>query len=256
MSETKSLTNEKRHIQRISMTLLCKVEVQLDKEVKWDEITSLIDVSTYGASFRLSRPVKRGRLVALTMPMPRRLRIYDYAEPQYKIWGLVRHCIKGNSPYKKGEIYSVGVAFVGKNSPKDFADNPAQLYDISHLKDDGFWFITVSNTSFSDDIPPEHRRQSRFKIPINITIELLDNDGNTIKTEETVTENISLTGASIFSTLDLEIGSFIRIRSEQYDAAIISIVRDKRTGEDKIPRLHIEFVDRFFPLEGIESNLN
>jgi len=40
--------------------------------------------------------------------------------------------------------------------------------------------------------------------------------------------------------------------SEQYDASTISVICGKRFGQDGIPRLHIEFVDRFFPLEGIE----
>ncbi len=44
----------------------------------------------------------------------------------------------------------------------------------------------------------------------------------------------------------------MRVKSEQYNASIISIVRGKRLGQDNIPRVHLEFVDRFFPLEGIE----
>jgi hypothetical protein len=63
---------------------------------------------------------------------------------------------------------------------------------------------------------------------------------------------LSLSGASIFSSLEIGVGSFIRVRSEQYNVSIISIVRGKRLGKDGIPRLHIEFIDRFFPLEGIE----
>lgn len=68
----------------------------------------------------------------------------------------------------------------------------------------------------------------------------------------TVTENISLGGASIFTSLNVEVGDFLRITSEQYKTTIISIVRGKRVGPDGIPRLHVEFVDRFFPLEGVE----
>ena len=83
-------------------------------------------------------------------------------------------------------------------------------------------------------------------------LETLDDNGNVLAGEVTVTENISLSGASLFTSLNAEVGSFIRVTSEQYNASIVSIVRGKRVGPDSIPRLHIEFIDRFFPLEGIE----
>jgi hypothetical protein len=50
----------------------------------------------------------------------------------------------------------------------------------------------------------------------------------------------------------VEIGEFVRVKSENYNVSIISIVRGRRIGQDGIPRLHVEFVDRLFPLEGIE----
>jgi hypothetical protein len=34
--------------------------------------------------------------------------------------------------------------------------------------------------------------------------------------------------------------------------SITAVVRAARTGADKIPRLHLEFVDKRWPLEGIE----
>ena len=45
---------------------------------------------------------------------------------------------------------------------------------------------------------------------------------------------------------------FVRVRSDQHEGSIIAIVRGKRIGSNGIPRVHIEFIDRFFPLEGIE----
>ena len=96
------------------------------------------------------------------------------------------------------------------------------------------------------------RRHSRHPIPANIIVEKVDGEGNILASEPTVTENLSLGGAAVFTSLNVEIGSFIRVKSEQYNVSIISIVRGKRLGKDGIPRLHIEFVDRLFPLEGIE----
>lgn len=237
------------------MSLPLKVEIKVDKDSNLEEVSRLFDVSTYGAGFTLSRPVKRGRLLALTLPMPRRLRAYDFTEPEYKIWGIVRRCIKTESPFTKGDTYSVGVAFIGKQPPPEFVENPASFFDINGREEEGFWQIAIADKNPDEtDLPPEVRRHSRYKIPVTVSAEEIDKDGNLIKSEETVTENISLSGASIFSTLNVEIGAFVRITSEQYNTTIISIVRGKRIGEDGIPRLHIEFVDHFFPLEGIENS--
>jgi len=80
----------------------------------------------------------------------------------------------------------------------------------------------------------------------------VDGDGNVLASQPTVTENLSLGGAAVFTSLNVEIGSFVRVKSEQYNVSIISVVRGRRIAPDGVPRLHIEFVDRFFPLEGIE----
>ena len=52
--------------------------------------------------------------------------------------------------------------------------------------------------------------------------------------------------------LDLEDGTFLRLSSERHDINIISVVRGRRIGSDGLTRLHVEFIDRFFPLTGIE----
>ena len=250
MSAISEPIKEDRRISRIAMPLPVRVEVKIDQKNSWDEITRMQDVSNFGTGFSLKRPVKRGRLVYLTMPMPRKLRSFDFAEPQYKIWGLVRRCLRNSKT--NIENYSVGVAFIGKNPPQSFLDDPSKLYDISQQHNNGLCEITNQpDIPDESDLPNELRRHSRFPIPINLKLETLDDDENIIAAEDTVTENLSLSGASVFSSLPAEVGSFVRVNSDQYNVSIISIVRGKRTGKDNIPRLHIEFVDRFFPLEGI-----
>src|SRR3954470_6277932 len=113
---TAATENESRRIQRISLPLPVRVEVKIDSTVSWNEITRLMDVSAFGAGFNLGRPVKRGRMVLLTLPMPRQLRSFDYSEPQYRVWALVRRCVPINKLNKNTE-FSIGVAFTGKNPP-------------------------------------------------------------------------------------------------------------------------------------------
>jgi len=242
---------ENRRIHRISLSLPIRVEIQVDKSIAWNEITRLSDISPFGAGFILKRPVKRGRLLQMTMPLPRQLRNYDFLEPQYKVWGLVRRCVP-IAQRAEGESYALGIAFIGKRPPEGYLENPAKLYDITRREEEGLWSVTEA-AALPDEshLPKIEQRQTRFSIPLSLLIEVIDANGNTVAAENTVTENLSLSGASIFSTLNLEIGSFLRLTSEQYKTTIIAVVRNKRTGADCIPRLHVEFVDRFFPLEGI-----
>jgi PilZ domain len=250
----KAAAKENRRIQRISLPLPVRVEVRVDRTSNWNEITRLSDISAFGAGFTLKRPVKRGRLVQLTTPMPRQLRCFDHAEAQYKIWALVRRCIQLDT--RGGDhSFAVGVAFIGKRAPEGFIEHPSRLYDITHrdAEGEGLWHVTEANI-FADesDLPAELRKQSRFFIPEALTLELMDPDGGVSASESTVTENISVGGAAVFTQFDVEAGAFFRVTSERHNVTIISVVRGKRIGPDGITRLHLEFIDRLFPLQGVE----
>lgn len=252
MPATLTAPSEARRIQRISLSLPTRVETFINPDVSWEEITRLKDVSAFGAGFCLKRPIKRGRLVCMTFPMPRQLRCYDFSESQYKVWGIVRRCLLVESD-KSAESYALGVGFIGKHPPLSYFRDPAKIFEVSHCTENGLWQIyECPQNPDESHLSKEDRRHSRYQIPVNLTLETLDPGGNLINNEQTVTENISLSGASVFCSLNAEIGTFVRVISEQYNVSIISIVRGKRIGQDNIPRLHIEFVDRFFPLEGID----
>ncbi|MGE3465340.1 MAG: PilZ domain-containing protein [Pyrinomonadaceae bacterium] len=243
---------ENRRIQRISLPLPVRVEVRIDVDNSWNEVTRLSDVSAFGAGFSLKKPVKRGRLVLLTIPMPRQLRSFDYSESQYKIWAVVRRCIEvvnGQGP----RTYSVGAAFIGKSPPAGYLEHPSMLFDIAQREDDqGLWHVSPANLMVDEsDLPTDLRKQTRYFIPEPLRIEKMDGDGNIIYAESTVTENISLGGAAIFATNRMDAGTFVRVVSDRFDVTILSVVRGSRIGIDGITRLHVEFVDRYFPLEGI-----
>lgn len=252
MLNTTVSKSENRRIQRLALSLPLRVQSYVNSNVGWEEITRLTDVSAFGAGFNLKRPIKRGRLIQMTIPLPRQLRCYDYSESNYKIWGIVRRCLALNLN-KLTEHYALGVAFIGKRPPDSYFNDPSKIYEILSREDEGLWQV-IDAPVFPDEsyVPKPDRRHSRFPIPISLVIETLDEMRTVTGSEVTVTENISLGGAAIFTTLTPEIGTFVRIRSEQHNVSIIAIVRGKRTGPDGIPRLHIEFIDRFFPLEGIE----
>lgn len=250
---TSVIDKDSRRIQRYALALPAKVEVQVDKNFAWHDVTRLEDVSAFGCGMTLKRPVKRGRLLHVSVPMPRQLRCYDYLEPQYKIWGLVRRCVSlGNG--SQDEAYAVGVAFVGKNPPESFTETPAKLFDLSTREDGGLWLLKDADlTADETDLPAYLRRHTRFSIPETLLVEMLDENGDVATSEVTVTENISVGGAAIFTSFDVRDGAFLRVKSERHGLSIISIVRGRHIGPDGIVRLHLEFIDHHFPLQGIEG---
>ncbi len=248
------VVKENRRIQRISLPLPVRVEVKFDANLNWNEITRLNDVSAFGAGFMLKRPIKRGRLVLMTVPMPRQLRSFDYGEPQYKIWGLVRRCISVGRSYEAPE-YSIGVAFTGKKPPDGYLEHPARLYETRHrdVAGGGFWTLCEADTRADDShLPKDLRKQTRYFIPEALKLEQVDEAGNVLFSEVTVTENVSLGGAAVFTTMTAAAGTFLRVTSDRFNVNILSVVRGSRVGPDGVTRLHLEFIDRFFPLEGIE----
>jgi hypothetical protein len=243
--------HEGRRIQRYLLALPARIEVTVTKDHTWHEITRLEDVSAFGAGFKLKRPVKRGRLLLVNVPMPRQLRCYDYLEPQYRIWGAVRRCIPlGQGP--GAECYAVGVAFIGKNPPSNYLENPAKLYELMEREDSGLFQVREADLEADEShLPANLRRHTRFPIPESLLLEVLNENGDVVTSEETVTENLSLGGAAVFTSLPIGPGSFLRVRSQRLDQTIISIVRGRRIGADGITRLHLEFIDHIFPLDGI-----
>ena len=250
---TVSTDQDNRRIQRFPLALPARVEVQVDSKLSWDEITRLEDISAFGAGFKLKRPVKRGRLLVMSVPMPRQLRCYDYLEPQYRIWGLVRRCLPLTNGSPVAHSYALGVAFIGKNPPATYLENPSKLFDLATREDGGLWqLVDAEPNPKEDDLAPYLRRHTRFAIPESLLLEMLDENGDVAASEVSVTENLSLGGAAVFTSFNVEPGAFLRVRSERHDLSIISIVRGKHVGSDGIIRLHLEFIDHMFPLEGIE----
>lgn len=250
---TVTTEQDNRRIQRYPLALPARVEVKVDSKLGWNEITRLEDISAFGAGFKLKRPVKRGRLLVMSVPMPRQLRCYDYLEPQYRIWGLVRRCVPLTNGGGVAHSYALGVAFIGKNPPPTYSDNPSKLFDLAEREDGGLWQLVDADANPDEgDLPGHLRRHTRFAIPESLLLEMLDENGDVAASEVSVTENLSLGGAAVFTSFNIAPGAFLRVRSERHDLSIISIVRGKHIGDDGIIRLHLEFIDHMFPLDGIE----
>jgi hypothetical protein len=228
--------------ERIGLKLPVRVYGRDSVDDEWTEISHLIDVTPFGARLRLQRPIEPGRLLRLTLPMPRPLRVFDFVEDQYRVWALVRN-LKLLEP-GAGALVEIGVAFVGKHPPRSFASDPSRRYEIAPSKaGSGLWLSEVLVT--------DKRKESRHTIPIDVLIEVFRANGEISQSEETVTENINRQGAAVFTTLEVTPGCFVKVSSAQYAIVRLAVVRGRRAGPDGIPRLHLEFVGSEWPLEGL-----
>jgi hypothetical protein len=235
----------KRIRERLELKLPVRVHCRETKDLQWTEITRLIDVTPFGAGFTLKRPVEKGRLVHMTIPMPRQLRVFDHVEDQYRVWALVRYIKPATSPDKTPR-FEVGVAFVGKRAPRSYEEDPSKRYEIGALSAESLsGLLDWQEAEFASS---DKRRMTRHNIPVDMLIETLDDKGGIETSEQTVSENISSRGAAIYTTLDLPVGRFIRLSSEQYKVTVYAAVRARSVGQTGVPRIHVEFVDREWPL--------
>lgn len=233
---------------RIELALPVRVLCRESLDHEWTEMSRLVDVTPFGARLRLKRPTEIGRLLLLTLPMPRQLRCFDHIEDQYRVWSLVRNVRLVDPSAEKGALVEIGVAFVGKRPPRSFDAEPARRYEIAESSvEAGLWAVK-EESSESLAHAPDKPRETRHNIPIEVLIEVFAQDGTFSESERTVTENISKHGAAVFTSLKLSPGRFVRISSEQYGAAVLGAVRTWRLGANGIARLHLEFVGSEWPL--------
>lgn len=239
--------NEKRIRERLELKLPVRVHCRETPDFEWVEITRLSDVTPFGAGFTLKHPSEKGRLLHMTIPMPRQLRVFDHVEDQYKVWALVRYVRPPPAEAEKGPVFKVGVAFVGKRPPKSYEGDPAKLYDIA---------TSATETVLAEDpdqmlkaLPSSDQPEyTSHNLAVDILLETLDENGAVDQSENTVTENISARGATVFTSLVIPKGRFVRLTSQQYNLTLFAAVRVSAKGGDGIGRIQVEFIDREWPL--------
>ena len=233
--------NSRRIRERLALHLPVRVRVRETPDFEWTEMTRLMNVTPFGAGFSLKRPTEKGRLVHMTIPMPRQLRVFDHVEDQYRVWGIVRYLRSHSTP--EGTLFYVGVAFIGKRPPVSYEQEPWRRYDVA--------------TSFGERLPStedivdatsDRSSETRHQIAVDMRVELLDEKGGVVQTEQTVSESIGSRGATLFTTLNLDQGRFIRLTSEQYKLTLHAAIRSRHIAPDGIARIQVEFIDKEWPL--------
>jgi len=225
----------------VPLSLPVRVTCRETLSHEWVEMSRLVDVTPFGARVRLKRPTETGRLLLLTMAMPRPLRCFDHVEDQYRVWSLVRHLRVLDAAKHNGAVIEIGVAFVGKRPPESFLKDPSTRYDIAHLPS-GMWTVQEESVELlSEGDASDKRKESRHTIPTEVTLEVFGTEKESPQIEITVTENISHSGAAVFTALDLERGRFVKITTRD-GVEVLAVVRKRIVGADGIARLHLQFI--------------
>lgn len=235
--------NWKRIRDRLALQLPVRVHCRETVDFAWTELTRLMNVTPFGAGFTLKRPTEKGRLLHMTIPMPRQLRVFDHVEDQYRVWSIVRHLRTEST--EKGTVFCVGVAFIGKRPPASYYQEPWRRYEVASSV---FEHITPGEDMLNPTPLEDQRNETRHNIPVDMRVDLLDENGAAVESEQTVTENISIHGASLFTTMNLGQGRFVRLTSDRYGIVAHAAIRSQSIGADGILRIHVEFIDKEWPL--------
>jgi len=234
-----------RRVKRLSLALPIRVFCRESNDYEWTEQSRLVDVSSFGAGFTLTRPVDIGRLIRLTIPLPQKLRCFDHIEPMYSVWSLVRHAsaiskVSGNG----STLFRIGVGFVGKEAPFSYQADPAVRYDPVPVEvgKNSVWRL-------GRHAVPTQRRESRLIIPLEVLVETLDERGQPALQEHTVTETISSLGTCVPTNLDVGVGRIVKINAVRDPVSVFAAIRSRKVSRDGIARLGLEFIGGRWPLE-------
>jgi hypothetical protein len=151
--------------------------------------------------------------------------------------------LKGKTTDKEA-AFEVGVAFIGKRAPASYETEPWKRYDIANTAAQALATVDELRPPSSADL----RGLTRHTIAVDMRVEVLDLNAAVSASEQTVSEDISERGATLFTTLEISVGRFIRLTSAQYGVTAYAVIRSRSTGADGISRIHVEFVDRQWPL--------
>ena len=239
-----SSANGLKHGAASKPNLTAVVKGKDDRFKAWSESSEVTSLSSSGAGLFIPVPCPVGRLVSLMLPMPAEMRRYDFDKRLYRVWGLVQYCHEAvNGPAG----YHVGVALTGKDAPESYSQDPMQSYRVCGMRKSGLWRIEELDTSF------KQRTSARYWNSIDGSIALLDDEMRSKAQENVVTENISESGAAVFSELRVAVGDRIKFQTHSPSFSSLSVVRDRRIGADDRMRIHLEFVENPYPILEIKE---
>jgi hypothetical protein len=264
----------------MGMALPVRVTGFSDEGAAWEEASTTEDLSQGGLSLSLTRRVELGQVLALSLPMPKRLREFDLNDEAYRVYGLVRGIVH------KGDRERVGVMFFGKFPPRGYHERPGARYLLPSDSVAGMPvppelrqpaapapapapapaeppLAAPPPPSASQELlidrrvpdPHDRRASARVHLFVNFTLQLVDEWGTVLQEELTVADNLSRGGAHVMTSLAFAKNDVIQLEESGGGFATRAEVRGVKRGRDGIIRLHLRFIDGETPdhLLGIKA---
>ena len=237
------------------LALPARVRWRADGGEERAEATELTNFSPAGATLTLGAQPELGQLLCVTLTGPRPSALDEQSDDLRSLWGLVWATARQGEDETAGGDgvagqHQVSVIFVGDIPVSADDDAAAQFAYLA--EDDGRFRIQRLSEHVGESSRRVYRRkESRLSVPVELTIEVLGENGSVVRREQTVTENISRGGAAVWTSLDASPGQFVRLESQRHGVCATAVVRARRAGADGITRLHLEFLDCQWPLEKI-----
>lgn len=217
------------------------------------ETTRLLDADLHGAAFALNEQVDLGQMLKLTLPPVFESLRRSPDETQSETWALVWAVTPARAAggARRGAAQTqrprhlTRVLFFGMDVPRDFVEGAGGpcLYVA---EDDGSF--RLHRAPEGGDRASNRRRESRIHLPCEVMAEVLDEQGEVVARELSITENVSRRGAALRTTLDLRPYTRVRLTCAQLNFTVNSVVRACAVGPDQIARMHVEFIDGQWPL--------
>lgn len=227
--------------ERINLKIPVRVTGRENRVKSWSVSSFVEQATSCGIGFNLCRPIEPGRLLHLSLPMPRSLRAFDYFKTEYQVWGLVRYVLSKTCEEQSSYKFIIGVALVGQHAPMSYELDPTTLYDIKPVRStNGLWTVR-ERPKFLKHYARETERHQFAK---EVSIEVLNENGAVTQTGYGKTIDISQNGAAIQTQLQIPRGSFLRVTNNEISLTILSLTRSCRPAQDGINDLHVEFIDK------------
>lgn len=219
VASTDTAKEQRRRCERFKLSIPVLVS-GTDQSGKWQEMTKSFDVSRMGLGVRLSRRVKTGTIVHITMPMPAKLRTHGYSDPSYNVYAIVRRV-----ELPENSMRVVGLEFLGERPPSLYLHKP---------------WATFQTQRWSG---PDRRREKRVPRNEKVKVEYLDENMQVTGRESGVTENISHGGARVcVKSVPVEC-DVVKITCTRCKFESRALIRNRYTGRDGTERLCLQFLD-------------
>jgi hypothetical protein len=239
MGQPSALHRRPRREQRIALTLPVHLRTHARDGSPVEEDAQMQDVCSSGMAFRCRTPVRKGQVVHLTAPVPKGLRRYDRAAPEYQVFGIVRNVLVDDDGCR------VGVMFYGPQPPRGYDRNPVARFLFPSDVEEELRSREPAPPAAPEAAaePPDKRRHGRYPIAAAFELELMDEWGIVVNREHAVAENISRGGARVLSKHGFRQGDVVRVREAGGRFEARAQVVGSYVGPDWMRRLNLKFLD-------------